>query len=185
MNLTNLDYKNLFEILKYTKRAYNDFQKVLNNNENTLIANLLTKIFAEFEKQYNDIYKLFEKNEKAKEMLVLDNCCNNCHNKLLVSDNIDYTYQCEQCDENFYDFETFEDDRWFDDEEESIELDSSFNVTIDYDKNLKTIWIGSENGSGAKYHCNNIRDLINNIEKYFFNNYLNNEKEKDGEITYD
>lgn len=38
MNLTKLDYSNLFEILKYTKRAYNNFEKVLNKNENQNIV---------------------------------------------------------------------------------------------------------------------------------------------------
>ena len=126
MNLTNLDYKNLFEILKYTKRTYNDFQKVLNNNDNKLIANLLTKILVEFEKQYNDIYKLFDDNKEYKNMLLLDCSCKNCNQRLLVSNNIDYTYQCESCDENFYDFEIDSNNIWWKDEELEIEKSSSF-----------------------------------------------------------
>ena len=33
--------------------------------------------------------------------------CNRCHNAVYKSDNPEYTYQCFECDEDLYEFETY------------------------------------------------------------------------------
>ena len=86
---------------------------------------------------------------------------------------INYSYQCTECDENYYDFEVDTNKVWYKkDLEEDKQLNSSFDLQLNYDYEDKTVYIGTENSSGAKYKCNNIEQLINSIETYCYN-YLN------------
>ena len=131
---------------------------------------------------YSGAYSNIKNNELKKEQLITDACCKNCNNQLLVSDNIDYSYQCEECDENFYDFEAISDSVWYREEKkEHLELPSSFNLDISFDKDNEIVYIGTESSSGAKYNCSNADEFIKDVEMYC-NNYLTYEEEKEVEL---
>ena len=53
----------------------------------------------------------------------------------------------------------------------SQELKKSFSINVDFDKNTKDLWIGNEDGSGAKYKCNTSQDLEIAIKSYL-DNYI-------------
>ncbi len=48
----------------------------------------------------------------------------------------------------------------------SRELADSFSLSIDYDRNSQDVWIGNEDGSGARYNCKNYDELISAIKTY-------------------
>lgn len=62
----------------------------------------------------------------------------------------------------------------------SRELSESFNINIDFDKNTQDVFIGNEDGSGARYNCKNYDDLISAIKTYcdLYVNYLEPKGEK-------
>lgn len=59
----------------------------------------------------------------------------------------------------------------------SQELKQSFNITVDFDKKEKDLWIGNEDGSGANYKCKTRQDLENAIKRYL-DNYIELENVK-------
>ncbi len=158
---------NELEILKITKNSYEDMNKLLKNaNISKEESNKLEKSMNALKNIYNSTYsKIFNHNE-----LITNECCKNCNNNLLVSDNIDYSYQCVECDENYYDFEVDTNNVWYKKgKEENKKINSSFCLELDYDNKDKTIFIGTETGAGAKCKCNTIGELIDSIKFYCYN----------------
>ena len=174
-----------FETLREAKVAYNYIQDILNNSEirmDIITAKELENATDILSDLYYGAYLNIKENSNRKMQLETDCQCKNCKNPLLISDNIEYTYQCENCDENFYDFEAIGDNIWYKDEKkEHLKLPSSFNLDIEFDKDEKMIWISSENGSGAKYACENADEFAKAVE-FYCNNYLAYDYEKGDEL---
>ena len=169
-----------YEILKNTKNSYESILELLQNTDVSFEDNkILKKSLDNLEKLYNFAYSNML---KEKENLKTDACCKKCQNDLLISDNINYSYQCTECDENYYNFEVDTNKVWYKkDLEEDKKLNSSFDLQLSYDNKDKTVYIGTEYSSGVKYKCNNIGKLINSIENYCYN-YLNFSKKYTIEI---
>ncbi len=62
---------------------------------------------------YECTYSTTYDNEDKKEQLLTDCSCPDCHNQLSVSDLIDYSYTCNNCDKNLYDFEVDSEKVWY------------------------------------------------------------------------
>ena len=172
----NVDY---IKLLTDIKMAYNHIENILDNIEYKDFKYCIeaNSIKGELKKLYNTTYEDIKKNEKEKVKLITSACCNNCDTNLLISDNIDYSYQCESCDENFYDFEVTSAENLHKEEEKVIkEIPSSFEIELIYDKDEEMVYIGTENSSGLKYECKNIKELSNIIEEYCDNLMLDLEE---------
>lgn len=163
---------NNIEILRETKNSYENISDILNNNNiSDKSSHNLQKALIELK----EIYNLTHSNMLSEE-LITDACCKNCNTKLLISDNIEYSYQCTECDENFYDFEVNEDTVWYKkDNQEKKKLNSSFSLQLSYDEDEKNVYIATESGSGAKYHCESVEELINKFKDYCYD-YLDLEE---------
>lgn len=172
-----------YETMREAKVAYNYIHDLLENSEirmDTESVKEMKNAMEILDIMYSGAYSNIE--NKNKEQLITNACCKNCKDYLLVSDNIDYSYQCENCDENFYDFEVISDSVWYKDEKkEHYELPSSFDLEICFDKDEEIVYIGTETSSGAKYKCKNADDFIKDLEIYC-NNYLIYDEEKEVEL---
>lgn len=62
---------------------------------------------------YECTYSTTYENEDKKEQLLAGCNCPECHNQLNVSDLIDYSYTCNNCDKNLYDFEVDSEKVWY------------------------------------------------------------------------
>lgn len=158
-----------YDILKNTKNSYESILSILKNSDvSEEKSDDLQKALKTLTELYNSTYlKMVDNNKNG---LVTNACCKNCSNNLLISDNIDYSYQCEECDENFYDFEAITNKSWYrKDLDEDEKLNSSFYLHLDYDNKQKNIYIGTETSSGAKYNCTTIGELVSAIEGYCYN----------------
>jgi len=174
---------NNYEILKSTKITHNNIDYIINNISEELDENKineLNNIKNILDNLYDIVYQKLQKQNK--EQLMTDACCKDCNNNLLISDNIDYSYQCLNCDENYYDFEAITDRVWYEEEKrEELNLPSSFYLDVCFDKDEELLYVATENSSGAKYKCNNTKDFIKNMESYCLD-YLTYEEEKEVEI---
>ena len=174
-----------YETMRESKVAYNYINDILENSEirmDTESVKEMKNALEILDMMYSGAYSNIKNNELKKEQLITDACCKNCNNQLLISDNIDYSYQCEKCDENFYDFEAISDSVWYREEKkEHLELPSSFNLDLSFDKDNEIVYIGTESSSGAKYKCSNADEFIKDVEMYC-NNYLTYEEEKEVEL---
>ena len=73
-----------------------------------------------------NVQKELEDNFRKK--LITNTCCSDCDSKLYISDLIDYSYVCLECDKNLYDFEVNTDKNWYNEEDiNQTEISSSFN----------------------------------------------------------
>lgn len=164
-----------FETMRETKVAYNYINDILENSEirmDTETAKELENSLDILEDLYNVAYSNIRNDKNREVQLITDACCKDCNNHLLVSDKIEYSYQCENCDENFYDFEAIGDNIWYKDEKkEHLKLPSSFFVEVEYDKDEEIVYIALENSSGAKYACKNADEFVKAME-FYCNNYL-------------
>lgn len=171
--LTMSDY----EILRKTKIAYEYINNILNNS-NIKIDDNIVKDLENTMKNLSIIYSNAHSNLEhpdKEEQLLTDACCKNCSNKLYISENIDHSYQCLECDENFYDFETDVYDVWYENKKkETAKFPSSFNLNIEYDNDEKRVFIGSEDGCCCKYSCHNLDEFVKSLE-FYCNNYLKEE----------
>lgn len=160
------------EILKKSKISYENILDLLKNRN---ISEELSEDLQRAASNLKDLYDLTYSNMLNGE-LTTATCCRNCDNNLLISDNIDYSYQCAECDENYYDFEVDEDIVWYKrNDKEDKKLNSSFYLELSYDNDEKNVIIGTESSSGAKYNCESVEELINNIKNYCYD-YLDLEE---------
>ncbi len=175
---SNLSMSN-YETMREAKVAYNYINDILENSEVRMDSETAKELENSLEilgDIYNAAYSYLESPDR-KHQLQTDACCKNCKNNLFISENIEYSYQCLECDENFYDFEAIGNNVWYKEEKkEHLLLPNSFSINVEYDKDEKTIWIGPEDGSGAKYTCDNADDFAKSIE-FYCNNYLTNDEE--------
>lgn len=168
-----------FETMREAKVAYNYINDILENSE----IRMDTQTAKELENSLEilgDIYSAAHSNLESPDkehQLFTDCCCKNCNRNLFISENIDYSYQCLECDENFYDFEVIGDKVWYkDDRKEHLPLPYSFQINVDFDKEDQTVWIGFDSGAGAKYCCENAEDFAKAME-FYCNNYLTCDKD--------
>lgn len=163
-----------FEKLRESKVAYEYILDILESLE-TRIDTTTAKELRKSMKILNDIYRCAYnnlENSNKKEQLITDACCKNCNDNLLISDNIDYSYQCVNCDENFYNFEAISNDIWYKDvKKEHNLLPSSFDIQVSFDKNNNKVYIEAENHFKIKYDCKSFDEFVEAIEIYC-NNYL-------------
>lgn len=177
---------NNYETMREAKVAYNYINDILENSEirtDSETAKELENSLEILENIYSAAHSYLEAPDREYQLLT-DACCKNCNNNLFISENIEYSYQCLECDENFYDFETNSNKVWYKDEmKEYLPLPNSFTINVEYDKDEKMVWIGSEDGSGAKYYCENTDDFSKCMKSYC-NNYLtyNEELQVDNEV---
>ena len=154
------------EVLKKLKISYENILDILKNrNISEELNNDLQKSASKLKELYNLTYS-----NMLNEELTTSACCKNCDSKLLISDNIEYSYQCTECDENFYDFEVIANKEWYKkSSDEDERLNSSFYLQLDYNNEEKNVYIGTESSSGAKYNCKTIGELVSSIEEYCYN----------------
>lgn len=168
-----------FETMRESKVAYDYINDILENSEvrmDSVTSKELENSLEILENIYSVAYSCLESSDR-KHQLLTDACCKNCNNNLLISENIKYSYQCLDCDENFYDFEVLGDNVWYKDKrKEHLALPSSFNLEIRFDKEKKMFYIGTESSSGTKYGCTNMDEFFKGVELYC-NNYLNYNEE--------
>lgn len=62
----------------------------------------------------------------------------------------------------------------------SPKIKDSFNLTVDFDKKQKDVYISDDYSSGATYKCETMEDLMIAMKTYF-NNYLELETENKNE----
>lgn len=174
MNKRNNNSISDYEVLKETKIAYEYINDILKNSEIIMDNEVIEELESTMNTLsivYNSAHNNLEHPDKE-EQLLTDACCKNCNNKLFISENIDYSYQCLECDENFYDFEVNSNNVWYENEKkEKSNMLSSFNLEISYDPTEKMMYIYTEDGSGAKYSCDNVNDFVKNL-KFYCENYL-------------
>lgn len=158
-----------YDILKNTKNSYESILSILKNSDiSEEKSGELQKAMKALTELYNSTYLNMVDNNKND--LITNACCKNCSNNLLISDNIDYSYQCEECNENFYDFEIMANKSWYKkNSDEDEKLNSSFYLQLDYDNEEKNVFIGTESSSGAEYSCATIGELVSAIEEYCYN----------------
>ena len=168
------------EVLKCLKNSYENILFLLKESKlSQKQSNDLQKVIKTLKELYNSTYLKTVDNDKND--LITNACCKNCNNKLLISDNIEYSYQCEECDENFYDFETI---KYKEEKKSDEKLNSSFYLQLSYDNETKEVYIGTESSSGAKYNCVTIKELVSSVNEYC-NNYLNYDNELTKESDYE
>lgn len=158
-----------YDILKNTKNLYESILSILKNSDiSKEKSGDLHKVMKALTELYNSTYLNMADNNKND--LITNTCCKNCSNNLLISDNIDYSYQCEECNENFYDFEIMTNKSWHKkNSDEDEKLNSSFYLQLDYDNEEKYVFIGTKSSSGAEYNCTTIGELVSAIEEYCYN----------------
>lgn len=127
-NQENIIYR---EKLKKIKLGYEFINNTLNCKDAKL--NIETEIQLENIKEilkelYEKTYLKAYKNDNSRKELIANICCLDCGSKLYISDLIDYSYVCLECDKNLYDFEVNTDKNWYNEEDiNQTEISSSFN----------------------------------------------------------
>lgn len=132
-----------------------DMEKDLSNVE----ANELEKMSSILEKIYN--YAYTNLNLFGKKQLRTEACCKNCNNKLFISNDIDYSYQCSECDENFYDFEVISNSTWYKEEKKPIKYHIEIWET-DQDRDEGYSYIYDEEFEDFETTLKSARELYNN-----------------------
>lgn len=97
-----------YEILKNAKVSYENLNSILkysNIRMDTEIVKELKNTIDILKDLYDVVYSTIEKDSKEHIDLYSNVKCPDCNSNLYVSDLIDYSYLCKNCDENFYDFE--------------------------------------------------------------------------------
>ena len=162
-----------YETLKESKIVYEYLIDILDNADIQLLDNNQGKI-KEFLTVISDIYEnaYSQTKEYNKNDLMTVCNCPKCQNKLLISDLIDYTYLCDNCDENYYYIEVENNNKWYLTNDNNENLNKSFNIGLSYNNATKKLYIGTEDSSGAKYVCNDIDDIKEAVSDYIFE-YIN------------
>ena len=156
-----------YEILKESKIVYEYLIDILDNADIQSLDNNQGKI-KEFLTVISDIYEnaYSQTKEYNKNDLMTVCNCPKCQNKLLISDLIDYTYLCDNCDENYYYIEVENNNKWYLTNDNNENLNKSFNIGLSYNNDTKKLYIGTEDSSGAKYVCNDIDDIKEAVKNY-------------------
>lgn len=97
-----------YETLKKAKISYegiNDILKFSNIRMDVETAKELDNAADILKDLYEIVYSTIKNNPKEHIDLQLDTKCPDCDDNLCISDLVDYSYLCQSCDKNFYDFE--------------------------------------------------------------------------------
>lgn len=164
---------NSYEVLKESKIIYENLVDILDNADIQILNGNQSKI-KEFMTVLADIYDNAYKQAKEYMKNELETICNcpKCQNKLLISDLIDYSYLCDECDENYYYIEIENHNKWYLTNDNNERLIKSFSLGLNYNVDKKIMYIGTENSSGAKYICDDIDDIKESVNDYIFG-YVN------------
>lgn len=153
------------EQLKQLNDTYNSISNLLDEEdlekEEFSMLNDTMKIL---DKTYNKIYQRLDDNT-----LKTNKCCSKCSSDVLISDNIKYSYQCLECDENLYEFETYEKYSI----ENSDSISNSFDLELCYIDDRKKLYIGTKSSSGCEYECKSVNEFMENIKDYYYS-YIKN-----------
>ncbi len=115
-------YEILLNLLKDCPIISDDDVKTRNELSN--ILNILTNV-------YSNAWELISENTNTYNQLETNSTDKEGH-KLIISDLIDYSYLCESCNENYYDFEVISENVWYKDKKDgNLELPSSFSCEDD------------------------------------------------------
>lgn len=104
-----------FETLKKAKISYegiNDILKFSNIRMDTETAKELDNAVDILKDLYEIVYSTIKNDPKEHIDLQLGTKCPDCDDNLYISDLADYSYLCQNCDKNFYDFEV-DDKVWY------------------------------------------------------------------------
>lgn len=104
-----------YETLKKAKISYegiNDILKFSNIRMDTETAKELDNAADILKDLYEIVYSTIKNNSKEHIDLQLGTKCPDCDDNLYISDIVDYSYLCQSCDKNFYDFE-IDDKVWY------------------------------------------------------------------------
>lgn len=97
-----------YETLKKAKISYegiNDILKFSNIRMDTETVKELDNTVNILKDLYEIVYSTIKNNPKEHIDLQLGTKCPDCNDNLCISDLADYSYLCQSCDKNFYDFE--------------------------------------------------------------------------------
>ena len=97
-----------YETLKKAKISYegiNDILKFSNIRMDTETVKELDNAVNILKDLYEMVYSTIKNNPKEHIDLQLGTKCPDCNDNLCISDLADYSYLCQSCDKNFYDFE--------------------------------------------------------------------------------
>lgn len=165
---------NDYEVLKETKVIYEYINDLLDNcdyisSEDVKTRNKLKETMEILSNIYSNCYEMTASNKESYKELKTDLDCPHCNNNVVISDLINYAYLCENCDENMYLGEGDLNHEWyFDKIDNKLDLNKSFVLSVDYDKEAGNVFISNEedNGSGAKYNCVNTNELLDAVNTY-------------------
>lgn len=104
-----------FETLKKAKISYegiNDILKFSNIRMDTETSKELDNAVDILKDLYEIVYSAIKNDPKEHIDLQLGTKCPDCDDNLYISDLADYSYLCQNCDKNFYDFEV-DDKVWY------------------------------------------------------------------------
>ena len=153
---------NNYDILKNLKSSYENIQSILRDSNIIKSQTYNLQIVLELIKKiYDSTYLSTLNNDKS--ALQTNAYCKNCNSCLLISDNIDYSYLCEECDENFYEFEVINDKKI---DKPISKKDEKFNSSFYFNKKISFVdekivndylnnWFNNkkQNFNGNKLYC--------------------------------
>ena len=93
------------DILKKLKESYDNLSDVILNSDYEIEfdnVEVLNKSLNIMSTLYENIWDKIKEDSDEREELKTDCKCPHCERKTVVSDLIDYSYLCTDCDENFY-----------------------------------------------------------------------------------
>lgn len=99
----NLFQKKLLDI----KNAYKVIDDIL-NDDNLCLDEDTEKEFKRTNENLKIIYGGYYNdfvNENGEDILKVDNCCKECNVNLLISEDIDFSYECPNCNEIYKDID--------------------------------------------------------------------------------
>lgn len=111
---TNENISN-YETLRKAKASYeyiNDILKFSNTRMDTETSKELNNAADILKDLYEIVYSNMKNDPKERIDLQLNIKCPDCDDNLCISDIVDYSYLCQNCDKNFHDFEV-DDKAWY------------------------------------------------------------------------
>ena len=106
---------NNYETLRKTKTSYeyiNDILKFSNTRMDAETSKELNNATDILKDLYEIVYSTMKNDSKERIDLQLDIKCPDCDDNLCISDIVDYSYLCQNCNKNFYDYEV-DDKAWY------------------------------------------------------------------------
>lgn len=131
---------NYREKLKKIKQGYEFINEIITNYENIKLniknETQLENVKELLKELYETTYLKAYKNDTLKVELITNDNCPDCNNNLLISDVIDYSYVCLDCDKNLYNFEVNIDKNWYEEDLKQNKISSSFYLEKSEEHNI-------------------------------------------------